>query len=105
MYRNVGWDEHLTASAEQYANVVDDMLKKVSLNMYMFIGGTNFGFTSGANHREKFTPVVTSYNYDALLSGCGDITEKYCAVKNLIKNIRTENFPRCMENTDRVTDI
>ena len=61
------------------------MLKKGSLNMYMFIGGTNFGFTSGANHYEKFAPDVTSYDYDALLTECGDVTEKYYAVRDVIK--------------------
>lgn len=80
-----GDEEHHTTSAEQYAGVVDDMLKKGSLNMYMFIGGTNFGFTSGANHYEKFAPDVTSYDYDALLSECGDVTDKYYAVREVIK--------------------
>ena len=80
-----GDDEHHTTSAETYAGVVDDMLKKGSLNMYMFIGGTNFGFTSGANHYEKFAPDVTSYDYDALLSECGDVTPKYYAVREVIK--------------------
>ena len=41
-----------------------------SLNMYMFHGGTNFGFTAGANDRlsatnesyiVEYSPVVTSY--------------------------------------------
>ena len=45
-----GDEHHHTTSAEDYAKVVDDMLTKGSLNMYMFIGGTNFGFMSGANH-------------------------------------------------------
>ena len=80
-----GDDEHHVTSAETYASVVEDMLKKGSLNMYMFIGGTNFGFTSGANHYEKFAPDVTSYDYDALLSECGDVTPKYHAVREVIK--------------------
>lgn len=80
-----GDEKHHTTSAEDYAKVVDDMLKKGSLNMYMFIGGTNFGFTSGANHQEKFAPDVTSYDYDALLSECGDVTDKYYAVREVIK--------------------
>ena len=37
-----GDEEHHVISAENYAAVVDDMLKKGSLNIYMFIGGTNF---------------------------------------------------------------
>lgn len=80
-----GDEKHHTTSAKDYAKVVDDMLKKGSLNMYMFIGGTNFGFTSGANHYEKFAPDVTSYDYDALLSECGDVTPKYYAVREVIK--------------------
>ncbi len=76
-----GDEKHHTTSAEDYAKVADDMLKKGSLNMYMFIGGTNFGFTSGANHYEKYAPDVTSCDYDALLSECGDVTEKYLAVR------------------------
>ncbi len=80
-----GDDKHHTTSAEDYAKVVDDMLARGSLNMYMFIGGTNFGFTSGANHYEKFLPDVTSYDYDAILSECGDVTKKYYAVREVFK--------------------
>ncbi len=80
-----GDDKHHTTSAEDYAKVVDDMLSCGHLNMYMFIGGTNFGFTSGANHYEKFLPDVTSYDYDACLSECGDVTPKYMAVREVIK--------------------
>lgn len=79
-----GDEKHHTTSAEDYARVVDDMLTKGSVNMYMFIGGTNFGFMSGANHYEKFAPDVTSYDYDALLSECGDVTPKYLAVREVI---------------------
>lgn len=80
-----GDDKHHTTSPEDYAKTVDDMLTRGSMNMYMFIGGTNFAFTSGANHYEKFTPDVTSYDYDALLTECGDITPKYIAVREVIK--------------------
>lgn len=80
-----GDEKHHTTDPQVYAGVVRDMLKKGSLNIYMFIGGTNFGFTSGANHYEKFTPDVTSYDYDALLTECGDVTEKYKAVREVIR--------------------
>ena len=72
----------------EYGSYGDD---KKYLNM--FIGGTNFGFTSGANHGEKFTPDVTSYDYDALLSECGDVTEKYHAVRNVVKKYVKEELP------------
>ena len=79
-----GDDKHHTTSAEDYAKAVDDMLTRGSVNMYMFVGGTNFGFTSGANHYETFAPDVTSYDYDALLTECGDVTPKYMAVREVI---------------------
>lgn len=92
---------HHTTSAENYASVVDDMLKRGSLNMYMFIGGTNFGFTSGANHYEKFTPDVTSYDYDAMLTECGDITEKYLKVREVIKKYVKEELPEIPKNREK----
>ena len=89
---------HHTTSAEDYAAVVSDMLKRGSLNIYMFIGGTNFGFTSGANHYETFAPDVTSYDYDALLTECGDITPKYMAVREVIQNYLGKPLPPVPEN-------
>ncbi len=93
-----GDEKHHTTSAEDYAKVVDDMLAKGSLNMYMFIGGTNLGFTSGANHYEKFAPDVTSYDYDAMLTECGDVTEKYYAVRDVIKKHIGKELPAVPEN-------
>ena len=88
-----GDEYHHTTSAEDYAKVVDDMLTKGHLNMYMFIGGTNFGFTSGANHYESFKPDVTSYDYDAMLTECGDVTPKYMAVREVIKKHIGKELP------------
>lgn len=93
-----GDEKHHTTSAEDYAKVVDDMLTKGSVNMYMFIGGTNFGFTSGANHYEKFAPDVTSYDYDAILTECGDVTPKYYAVREVIKKHTGKTLPAVPEN-------
>ena len=96
-----GDDKHHTTSAEDYAKVVDDMLTRGSLNMYMFIGGTNFGFTSGANHYERFAPDVTSYDYDAMLTECGDITPKYMAVREVIKKHIGEELPEIPANREK----
>ncbi len=96
-----GDDKHHTTSAEDYAKVVDDMLARGSLNMYMFIGGTNFGFTSGANHYERFCPDVTSYDYDAMLTECGDITAKYMAVRDVIKKHIGEDLPEIPANREK----
>ncbi len=93
-----GDEYHHTTTADVYAKTIDDMLKKGNVNMYMFIGGTNFGFTSGANHFEKFLPDVTSYDYDALLTECGDTTPKYYAVREVIKKYVSEPLPEVPEN-------
>ena len=93
--------KHHTTSAEDYAKVVDDMLTRGSLNMYMFIGGTNFGFTSGANHYEKFLPDVTSYDYDAILTECGDITPKYMAVRAVIQKHSAAELPPIPANREK----
>lgn len=98
-----GDDKHHTTSAEDYAKSVDDMLSRGSVNMYMFIGGTNFGFTSGANHYEKFAPDVTSYDYDALLSECGDITSKYMAIREIIKKHTKADLPEIPENRKKAS--
>ncbi|XP_011504190.1 PREDICTED: beta-galactosidase-like, partial [Ceratosolen solmsi marchali] len=55
-----------------------------SLNLYMFYGGTNYGFTSGANFNNGFLPQITSYDYDAPLNEAGDPTPKYFKIRNVI---------------------
>ncbi|XP_075545069.1 beta-galactosidase-like isoform X2 [Dermacentor variabilis] len=55
-----------------------------SFNLYMFHGGTNFGFKSGANDHSGFQPQITSYDYDAPISEAGDVTEKFKAIRELI---------------------
>ncbi|XP_023559598.1 beta-galactosidase-1-like protein 2 isoform X2 [Octodon degus] len=48
-----------------------------SINLYMFHGGTNFGFINGAMHFNEYKSDVTSYDYDAVLTEAGDYTAKY----------------------------
>lgn len=61
-----------------------------SFNFYMFHGGTNFGFTSGANTNDTtdrlgYLPQLTSYDYDAPLDEAGDPTEKYFLIKQALQ--------------------
>lgn len=98
-----GDEIHHTTSVDNYVKTIDDMLNKGSVNIYMFIGGTNFGFTSGANHSEKFAPDVTSYDYDALLTECGDITPKYMAVREVIKKYTDEELPDIPKNRKKAS--
>lgn len=61
-----------------------------NINIYMFHGGTNFGFMNGANYYGKLTPDTTSYDYDAPLSEDGKITEKYKAFQSIIQKYKGE---------------
>ena len=57
-----------------------------SVNFYMFCGGTNFGFTSGALslRDEEYLPLLTSYDYDAPISEEGIPREKYFALRDVL---------------------
>ena len=59
----------------------------VNFNYYMVHGGTNFGFTSGANYTnsKNIQPDLTSYDYDAPISEAGWATEKYNTLRTLMK--------------------
>jgi beta-galactosidase len=55
-----------------------------SFNLYMFHGGTNFGFTSGANFYDAYAPTVTGYDYWAPLDEAGRPTAKYWAFRDVL---------------------
>lgn len=83
-----GWfdawgEEHHTTEPEKAAHELDELLKRGSVNFYMFEGGTNFGFMAGRNSGNK-TADVTSYEYDAPLSEDGQITKKYELCRDVI---------------------
>lgn len=89
-----GWLDHWGHPFQKVS--VDRVVKEtkrlldagVSINFYMWHGGTNFAFMSGANYdkKEPIQPDITSYDYDAPLSEAGVPTEKYKALRQLILN-------------------
>ncbi|WP_458117235.1 glycoside hydrolase family 35 protein [Arthrobacter sp. D2-10] len=85
-----GWfdnwgSHHHTTSPEASATELDVLLSHgASVNIYMFHGGTNAGFTNGANDKGVYKPTVTSYDYDAPLDEAGDPTAKYHAFRAVI---------------------
>lgn len=87
----IGWfdhweHEHITRKADDIREELIYMLENdISVNFYMFHGGTNFGFMNGANYHDEQRCTVTSYDYDALLTEAGDLTEKYHLVKDILK--------------------
>lgn len=100
-----GWLQHW---AEHYNKVSTEIMVKrtkdfldngINFNYYMFHGGTNFAFTSGANYNKSraLQPDLTSYDYNAPLSEAGWPTEKYMALRQLIKSNVKYNVPEVPE--------
>lgn len=80
--------EIIRRDGSELAQEVKELLKRASINFYMFQGGTNFGFMNGCSSRENVDlPQITSYDYDALLTEWGEPTPKYYAVQRAIKEV------------------
>jgi len=81
---------HAYRDPQDAADHIDRLLKMGgNFNIYMFHGGTNFGFMNGANHYDRYEPTVSSYDSDAPLSEAGDITPKYRAIYEVMKKYST----------------
>ena len=75
---------------------VEYLLKnKRSVNFYVIHGGTNFGFTAGANafSPTQYQPDITSYDYDAPISEQGSPTAKYFMLRRLIQQYVDYKIP------------
>lgn len=75
---------------------VEFLLKnKKSFNLYVIYGGTNFGFTAGANafSPTQYQPDITSYDYDAPINEQGQPTAKYFMLRNLISKCVSYKIP------------
>lgn len=83
-FDNWGTHHHTTDAAASAAELDALLSAGASVNIYMFHGGTNFGFTNGANDKGIYEPTITSYDYDAPLSEDGHPTEKYFAFRDVI---------------------
>ncbi|MCE5800379.1 beta-galactosidase [Staphylococcus pseudintermedius] len=81
------WGEPvIKRDSDDLAEEVRDAVKLGSLNLYVFHGGTNFGFWNGCSARgTKDLPQVTSYDYHAPLDEAGNPTEKYFALQEMLK--------------------
>ncbi len=65
-----------------------------SVSFYMFSGGTNFGFMGGANYGvsysarpgtpNRYIPMLTSYDVDAMLAEDGEPTPKYYIARDFL---------------------
>lgn len=80
-----GDDKHHIRDPKETAKSLDEVLEHGSVNLYMFHGGTNFGFWNGSNFKDKLLSRVTSYDYDAPLSESGEYREKFFKFKDVIE--------------------
>lgn len=96
------WGEkHHEVDPADYAAHLDSILAAgISINMYMFHGGTTRGFMNGANYNDysAFAPQISSYDYDAPLNEAGNVTAKYfefrkAIIKHLPKDKNIPNVP------------
>lgn len=79
---------HHTVPAAKYTGQLDTILAAgISINMYMFHGGTTRGFMNGANFKDgtPFEPEISSYDYDAPLDEAGNATAKFMAFRKVIE--------------------
>ncbi|XP_013366438.1 PREDICTED: beta-galactosidase-1-like protein 3 [Chinchilla lanigera] len=103
----VGWFDswgrpHYYISANEVEHTVYTFIKnRMSFNVYMFHGGTNFGFMNAASFMGKHMGVVTSYDYDAVLTEAGDYTEKYFKLQKLLGSVSAIPLPPLPELTPK----
>lgn len=84
--------QHHKVPAEKYTPGLDSVLSAgMSINMYMFHGGTTRDFMNGANYndRDPYEPQISSYDYDAPLDEAGNPTYKFLEFCKVIQ----KNFP------------
>ena len=87
-----GWfdhwgNNHANPKQDKVLAALDTMLEKSGgFSIYMFHGGSNFGFTAGSNAdlNGLIQPTVTSYDYASPLDEAGRPTEKYHLYRNVI---------------------
>jgi beta-galactosidase len=80
--------KHHTVPAEDYAGHLDSVLAAgISINMYMFHGGTTRAFMNGANYKDEtpYEPQISSYDYDAPLDEAGNATPKFMKFREVIQ--------------------
>jgi len=91
------WGEkHHTVPAAQYISELDTILGAgISINMYMFHGGTTRGFMNGANYYDTsyYQPQISSYDYDAPLDEAGNATDKFMQFRAVIQKHVQQPLP------------
>ncbi len=89
-----GWFDHWggkhhTRTPASAASAVSDILaENGSVSLYMAHGGSNFGLWAGANYADGLLqPTVQSYDSDAPIAEDGTLTEKFHAIRAVLRNV------------------
>ena len=101
------WQRPDTNSLKKEINYL--LQNKKSFCFYVIHGGTNFGFTAGANafSPTQYQPDITSYDYDAPISENGMATPKYHMLRNMIASYSDKPLPPIppVQKTIEIADI
>jgi len=83
-------------ASKMAADVAEILDAGAHLNLYMFAGGTNFGFQNGADpapRPQDYLACVTSYDMQSPVGEDGHYSEKYDAVRKLLAPLSPAPLP------------
>ena len=108
-----GWFDHWggkhahTNAEAQAANLKWMLEQGYSVSIYMFHGGTSFGWMNGANSDGKgsYEPDVTSYDYDSVLDESGHATAKYFVFRDIIAKATGVTLPEPPQGLIHYADV
>ncbi|KAI0873185.1 family 35 glycoside hydrolase [Hypoxylon argillaceum] len=92
------------AQVTQFATDLDYVLgANNSISLYMFHGGTNFGFSNGAIWKNFTASFTTSYDYGSPLDESGRTNELYFALRDtILKYVPEGTVPEPPQNLPRL---
>jgi beta-galactosidase len=99
-----GDKHHETDGAKEAAELQWMLSQGDSVSIYMFEGGTSFGWMNGANSDgNNYEPDTTSYDYDAPLEENGTPRAKFFAFRKAIEEATGAHPPALTEEEKRET--
>src|SRR5579863_1540562 len=85
-FDHYGDKHHVTDGAAEAAELRWMLEQGYSVNLYMFHGGTSFGWMNGANSNgTNYEPDTTSYDYDSPVSEGGELSPKFNLFRDVIR--------------------
>ncbi len=94
-----GGEHHRAVDADTHlARLAEILAAGAQYNLYMFHGGTHFGFTGGRTVTRRDAFITTSYDYDAPLREAGGRGRKYAATKRI--SVFASQFAHVLANLE-----